>query len=666
MRLSPWLFMSLMALTAAAAAPPATSIRAVFVGIDDYLYSSTKVQGAGFNDLHGAVGDAERMKAALRSAYHLDLDTSVAGQCRSENAVSTTLTNNCADRTSIIAALEHQIDASRPGDTLIFYYAGHGSQFIDDQVFDQASGYNDTIMPTDARKPGAASGADILDREILGIVNRATMRGVNVVTIFDSCNSGTATRDLFIDGVSRSAPPLRASGTNRPVDAAVTGDSQGSSPQDSGYRVHFAAAADGESAMESGGVGVRAGVFTTALAATLVEMPHATFADIDAEARLKVEESGHAQQHPQASGELRATLGGAAASAVLLDATGSATVVTLQGGKLSGVTEGSTYALFASTSDALRADARPLASGRVTTVDNSLATLKLDQPASQTLPQRLVARETAHAFGQQFVLVRNQVQSAEGRANVARAIAGLPVARIAEPAQLVIASKAPNDSTVNLYAQDGRLLAELGSPGAAEFTRVLGKELEKVARVQALLALRTDPAAAESRFCIATGTYDPYDCPVSSAPANGKPATAALKGPSSERRLNAGKAAQVTVLNASDRKRYIYVLGIDADYSVTLLLPADRGVDAALGPHQPLQRSDVVPDSPGRYRFVTIATDAPINAQALEQSRSGARDLGRCTSALERALCSAQDGTRDLSTPRVGAWTATISTALVK
>lgn len=658
------LFMALMALTASAAAP-AAAIRAVFVGIDNYLYSSTKVQGAGFNDLHGAVGDAERIKSALRTAYHLDLDTSVAGKCRSENAISITLTDNCADRASMLAALDRQINASAPGDTLIFYYAGHGSQFIDDQVFDQASGYNDTIMPTDARKPGAASGADILDREILGIVNRATMRGVNVVTIFDSCNSGTATRDLLTDGVSRNAPPLRASPGNRAL-TAVTGASQGSGSQDSGsqgsgYRVHFAAAADGESAMESGGVGVRAGVFTTALAATLVEMPHAAFADIDAEARLKVEESGHVRQHPQASGELRATLGGAAANVSLLDATSAAGAITLQGGKLSGVTEGSTYALFASTSDALRAEANPLASGRVSAVETSLATLKLDQSPSQALPQRLIARETAHAFGQHFVLVRNQAQSADGRATIARAITALPVARIAEPAQLVIASKSPDDSTVNLYAQDGRLLAELGSPNAGDFTRVLGKELEKVARVQALLALRTDPAAAEARFCIATGTYDPYDCPASS-----KPAAAALKGPSTERRLNAGKAAQVTVFNASEQKRYIYVLGIDEDYSVTLLLPVDRNVDAALGPHQPWQRSDVVPDSPGRYRFVTIATDAPINAQALEQSRSGARDIGRCVSALERALCSAQDGTRDLSTPRVGAWTATISAAIVK
>ena len=135
-----------------AAAP---AIRAVFVGIDKYRYSETNVPGAGFKDLRGAVGDAGRIKAALRTAYRLDLDTPAAGQCKSANAVSTTLTDDCADREAIMAALDRQIAASTPGDTLLFYYAGHGSQFIDDQAFDQASGYNDTILPTDAREPGA-------------------------------------------------------------------------------------------------------------------------------------------------------------------------------------------------------------------------------------------------------------------------------------------------------------------------------------------------------------------------------------------------------------------------------------------------------------------------------------------------------------------------------
>lgn len=631
--------------TAAPATPPpaASAIRAVFVGVDQYRYSSARVPGAGFNDLHGAVGDVGRIKAALHTAYGLDLDAPSAGKCRSGNAVSLTLTDDCADRASILAALDQQIKAGTAGSTLIFYFAGHGSQFIDDQNFDQASGYNDTILPTDARKPGAPSASDILDRELYAIINRATAANINVVTIFDSCNSGTATRD-FAGGESRGAPPLHVKKGERPP-VPFAGAASGP-----GYRVHFAAAADGEEAQEVGSVGVRAGVFTAALASTLVELPNASFADIAAEARLRVEELGHPLQHPQAEGSLQASLGGADVRVATLDAT-PGDPVTLAGGQLSGVTEGSTYALFGSTSDALRQGAQPLATGRVAAVEASRATLALDAAPQHPLPARLVARETAHAFGQRVLWVRDRARSIAGRALVDHAVATLPFARLGEPAQLSIGSTSADDAEVDLYADDGSRIGGLGNPRDPGFVATLLNALQKVARVQALLGLRTDPKTADVQFCIATGQYDVYSCP-------GGGASGAV--------LKLDRPAQITAVNKSDQKRFVYVFGIDANYSVTLLLPPDGGVDVALGAHQPLQRGDIAPNSAGQYRFVTIATDAPINAAALEQDGAGTRDLAGCVTALERALCSAATGARDVSAPRVGAWTATVSTAVVQ
>jgi hypothetical protein len=63
---------------------------------------------------------------------------------------------------------------------------------------------------------------------------------------------------------------------------------------------------------------------------------------------------------------------------------------------------------------------------------------------------------------------------------------------------------------------------------------------------------------------------------------------------------------------------------------------------------------------------VTIATDAPINAAALQQDGTGVRDPAACTSPLERLLCAASAGTRDPSVPRVGAWTATVTEVNVR
>ena len=374
-----WFIMGLAMFTCASA-PANAAIRAVFVGVDRYAYSQANVDTAEFKDLRGAVADTQHIKAALRSAYGLDLDVPDAGQCQSANSISITLTDACATRAAVLKALDEQIKASSRGDTLIFYFAGHGSQVYDDQVFDQASEHNDTIMPTDARKPGASEPTDILDRELRDIIDRATSADVNVVTIFDSCNSGTATRGDIADGEGRSAPPLRVSSVRPATRSRGMG-------QGGGYRVHFAAAADGEVAREVGGAGVRSGVFTSALAQTLAAMPNASFADMAAEVRLKVNEGGHSLQTPQAEGELQATLGGKSRPVPLYEARPANGVVLLEGGgQLTGVTRGSTYALFASTTEAVKDGAKPLATARVTDVAAASATLTLDGPSTAALP----------------------------------------------------------------------------------------------------------------------------------------------------------------------------------------------------------------------------------------------------------------------------------------
>lgn len=42
---------------------------------------------------------------------------------------------------------------AQPGDTLFFHYSGHGGQSVD-QDGDEASGYDDTILPADFKTAG--------------------------------------------------------------------------------------------------------------------------------------------------------------------------------------------------------------------------------------------------------------------------------------------------------------------------------------------------------------------------------------------------------------------------------------------------------------------------------------------------------------------------------
>lgn len=639
---------------------PAGEIRALFVGIDRYLYSSTAVPGsrtvvptAGFRDLRGAVSDTMTMREALRTIYRLDIDTPPTVRriaCKTENAVSITLTDTCATRAAILDGLRRLVARSKPGDTAIFYFAGHGSQFLDKIVGDQASGYSDTILPTDARKPGAQIDGDILDRELRVEIDAATDKGVNVVTIFDSCNSGTATRDPAAQGEARHAPVLRVAGI-RPMTVQPRSGSGG------GYRVHLAAAADGEEAREVGKPGARkAGVFTTALVDVLKIMPNARFADVATEVRLRVGTAGFVGQNPQAEGALNASLGGANDHRPTYSATHSGSGLTLLAGSLSGVTPGSTFALFHSSSEALAPGAVPLASATVAKVYTNSAGLALSIPAPASLPSRLIALETAHAFGGQKLLIRADAVNAADKAAVAAALRGLDFANLGEPAQLQLSSGA---SGLRLVGLDGIGDVELGPSQDAGFSGRLRAALQKVARVNALLDLaRVRRLGAEAgeplvAFCISSDLlYDPDQCP----------AAATSDGPL----LALNKPAKLTVTNRSGSPLYVYVLAIDRNYAVNLLLPANHGVDSALRPGLSVQRSDTGPDDIGRLQFLTLSTDAPINAAALEQSGVGGRDPAGCVSALERALCAAAKGTRDPAVPRVGTWSAILSSTQVK
>ena len=218
-------------------APDTRRIHALIVGIDRYRHSDARQPAAVFSDLRGAVGDALRFKQALAELYGVDVDAPGPGACDSSNAATTTLTDDCATRARILEVLEQRITTLSAGDTLLFYFAGHGSRYRDDVARSQDTGYNGTILPTDARNPDGSPG-DIFDVELKALKDRATAKGLFFVSIFDSCNSATATRSGAA-GLSRSAPELAVAGPPAAAAAPAGGD---------GYWVHLAAAQDGERA----------------------------------------------------------------------------------------------------------------------------------------------------------------------------------------------------------------------------------------------------------------------------------------------------------------------------------------------------------------------------------------------------------------------------------
>lgn len=649
---------------AALPSPAAATIRAVFVGIDTYKYSRPAVRDAVFKNLSGAVRDARAIKKTLGTQYKIefDADGNAGSPCRTANGQSITLINECATKASILSAWNEEIAASQPGDTLILYYAGHGSQ-LSDQTSTQASGYSDTILPHDARKPVSgdedanADLGDIVDREIKTVIDRATARGVNVVTIFDSCNSGTATRDPERADEVRAVPPLVV--RNQPRQArpapAVTdargirGFGLGSQPlnQATGYRVHFAAAADGESAREvrTGTVGERAGVFTTAFAKAIEAMPYAPFSDIAAEVQTRITEGLQNGQHPQAEGALTASMGGSEQRSRPFAIAAEGGKLWLQSGEVSGVTAGSRFAIYSDAASAFGSDPKPVATATVGTVEPYRAALTL-VGAPPPVTAKTLALETRHAFGEQVLLVRNGAAPADS-ARFAAILADTPGVRVAEPAAVALVADA---GVYKLTRADGSTIASLGQPSSAKFEGDLRQSLEAIARVQALLALRT---GGKNRLCLSENLdAEVYACDLDAQ-------KAALQ-------LKSGKEVKLIAANTASVPRYLYVYAIDENYQVTLALPTGKGIDPKVEPDMRVTAAGW-PDTKGRITFLTLSTTQPLNAAVLEQSGVAARDPAACSaSALARVLCAAQRGSRDPAAASVGDWDASIIVANVR
>jgi hypothetical protein len=157
---------------------------ALVVGISDYVYYGDEPGG----DLPGAANDARNIHEVLLKRWGF----------RESNVKL--LLNHDATR----AAIEHGLtqwlpSVVKPGDLVIFYFAGHGSQAFDTDG-DEQDGLDETICPTDVMRKDSSK--DIVDDE-LGEWLRA-IPTEHVKVILDSCHSGSATRAFTLHARARS------------------------------------------------------------------------------------------------------------------------------------------------------------------------------------------------------------------------------------------------------------------------------------------------------------------------------------------------------------------------------------------------------------------------------------------------------------------------------
>jgi hypothetical protein len=149
--------------------------KAVIVGINDYAPI-----GIGGPDLNGCVNDARDMANTLVICGFTPANVRI-------------LTNQNATRANMISYLNWLINESVAGDSLVFYYSGHGTRVanIGDDL--EVDGLDEAICPHDYASAGVLRDDDF--KAIFGNLKA----GVNLDAVFDCCHSGTGTRKMNLE-----------------------------------------------------------------------------------------------------------------------------------------------------------------------------------------------------------------------------------------------------------------------------------------------------------------------------------------------------------------------------------------------------------------------------------------------------------------------------------
>ena len=164
------------------------NIYALLVGINDYAPDS------GVRGLQGCVQDIRTIQAYLED------------RVPSENLhLLPPLLNEQATRQAVIDAFRNHLCQAGSDDTVLFYYAGHGSQEDAPEEFwtIEPDRLNETLVCYDSRDE---NGLDLADKELASLIGEVAEKNPHIVLILDCCHSGSGTRDPMREVEERRLP----------------------------------------------------------------------------------------------------------------------------------------------------------------------------------------------------------------------------------------------------------------------------------------------------------------------------------------------------------------------------------------------------------------------------------------------------------------------------
>ncbi len=150
---------------------------ALLVGINDYY----EVRGVKSEvSLHGSVNDANAIRNLLMTKFGFDkrnIDTIYDGE---------------ATRDNIIAGLKKKLKQCKPGDSMVFYYSGHGVYLVNKQEDKDSikAGLNQAMLTSDLYNYNDHLKCLLRDFTLKQYFNLFVDKKIILTTIFDCCFSG--------------------------------------------------------------------------------------------------------------------------------------------------------------------------------------------------------------------------------------------------------------------------------------------------------------------------------------------------------------------------------------------------------------------------------------------------------------------------------------------
>ena len=151
-------------------APGGGTIRALVIGVDSYPNLAPSAQ------LHGAQADAEDIAGALKRG----------------GVEPIVFLNADVTRAKIVAQMDTLVAESKPGDFVLFAYAGHGMQVPEYSRWQgiDRDGVNEQIALSGFSFSGAGAGEIIVNLEMRAWLSRLDDKQVDTLVVMDSCFGG--------------------------------------------------------------------------------------------------------------------------------------------------------------------------------------------------------------------------------------------------------------------------------------------------------------------------------------------------------------------------------------------------------------------------------------------------------------------------------------------